>query len=172
MAISPGPIRRIVTGHRGNVATVLIDGAATNVRELPAGFRSTLMWSTDAMPTDISIGEDVEDFGARKLGTQPPPNGSRFTINDLPPGRPGIMHRTESLDYAIILAGEIDMELDDGERVSLNAGDVVIQRGTNHSWINRGTTWARIAFVLLDSKPLGIGHPLPPGTMASEPTRP
>jgi quercetin dioxygenase-like cupin family protein len=164
----PKPVRRIVTGHTGETAIVLSDGPGGYVRELPTGARSTLMWSTDQMPTDISVGTDVEDLGARKLGTQPPPNGSRFNVNDIPPGHPGIMHRTESLDYAIILAGEIDMELDDGQRVSLNAGDVVVQRGTNHSWINRGTGWARIAFVLLDAQPLGIGHPVPPGSMPTD----
>lgn len=87
-------------------------------------------------------------------------------MNELPPGGPGLMHRTESLDYAVILSGEVDMELDEGQRVSLNAGDVVIQRGTNHSWINRGSGWARILFVLIDAKPLGIGHPIPAGVAA------
>lgn len=97
-------------------------------------------------------------------------NGTRFTVNDIPPGHPGGMHRTETLDYALILAGEIDMEVDEGEKVSLNAGDIVIMRGTNHSWINRGTTWARIAFVLIDAKPLGIGHAVPRGIATSKPT--
>jgi quercetin dioxygenase-like cupin family protein len=69
------------------------------------------------------------------------------------------MHRTETLDYALVLSGEVDMELDDST-TSLKAGDVIIQRGTNHSWINRGTEVARIAFILVDAKPLGIGHPV------------
>jgi quercetin dioxygenase-like cupin family protein len=68
------------------------------------------------------------------------------------------MHRTETLDYAIVLVGEVDMEMDDS-KVTLKAGDVVVQRGTNHSWVNRGTEPARIAFVLIDAKPLGIGNP-------------
>ncbi len=72
---------------------------------------------------------------------------------------PGVMHRTETVDYCIILAGEIDMDMDDST-VHLKAGDVVIQRGTNHSWINRGSEPARIAFVLVDATPLGIGHPV------------
>jgi quercetin dioxygenase-like cupin family protein len=117
------------------------------------------MWVTEEMPADISIGEDIEDMGARILGTPPPRNGTRFTINDIPPGRPGRMHRTETIDYAIVLAGELDMEMDDST-ITLKAGDVVIQRGTNHAWVNRGTRPARIAFVLVDAKPLGIGHPI------------
>jgi quercetin dioxygenase-like cupin family protein len=160
MASDLPPIRRIVTGHDADgVAKVLIDGPASNVRSSRPGSASTLIWSTDETPADIAIGEDVEDLGARKLGTAPPANGTRFTINDIPPGRPGLMHRTETLDYAIVLAGEIDMEMDNSTTVTLKTGDVVVQRGTNHSWINRGTKPARVAFVLIDAKPLGIGNP-------------
>ena len=155
------PIRRVVTGHDANgVAKVIIEGPATNVKSSRPGSVSRLMWITEEMPTDISIGEDIEDMGARILGTPPPVNGTRFAINDIPPGKPGRMHRTETIDYAIVLAGEIDMEMDKST-VKLKAGDVVIQRGTNHSWVNRGTEPARIAFVLIDAQPLGIGHPLP-----------
>jgi mannose-6-phosphate isomerase-like protein (cupin superfamily) len=155
------PIRRIVTGHdKNNVAKVLMDGPASNHRESRPGSRSTLIWSSDGTPADIAIGEGIEDRGARKLGTAPPENGTRFTINEIPPGRPGRMHRTETLDYAIVLSGEIDMEMDDGATVKLKAGDVVVQRGTHHAWINRGSVPARIAFILIDAKPLGIGHPV------------
>jgi quercetin dioxygenase-like cupin family protein len=159
MAPNLPPTRRIVTGHdANNVAKVIFDGPATNIRSSNPGSASSLMWVTDEMPADMSIGEDIEDMGARILGTPPPANGTRFTINDIPPGRHGRMHRTETVDYAIILAGEIDMEMDDST-VTLKAGDVVIQRGTNHAWINRGMQPVRIAFVLIDAKPLGIGQP-------------
>lgn len=154
------PIRRVVTGHDANgVARVLIDGPATNVRSSRPGSASTLIWSSDEMPVDIAIGENAEDYGARVLGTAPPENGTRFTINDIPPGRPGLMHRTETLDYAIVLVGEVDMVMDNEATVTLKTGDVVVQRGTNHSWVNRGNAPARIAFVLLDAKPLRIGTP-------------
>ena len=153
------PIRRVVTGHdANNVAKVLIDGPATN-NAAGLGRARVLVWCTDQAPCDISIGEGIEDMGARKLGTAPPPSGTRFTINDFPPGATGAMHRTETVDYCLILAGEIDMVMDDST-IHLKAGDVVIQRGTNHAWINRGTEPARIAFVLVDAKPLGIGHPI------------
>ncbi len=154
------PVRRVVTGHdANNVAKVIIDGPATNQRQSRPGGVSTLLWSTDGIPADISVGEDIEDMGARMLGTPPPANGTRFTINEILPGRPGRMHRTETVDYAIILSGEIDMDMDDST-VKLKAGDVVIQRGTNHSWVNRGSETARIAFILIDAKPLGIGQPI------------
>jgi quercetin dioxygenase-like cupin family protein len=152
------PVRRVVTGHDArHVAGVLLDGSATNAKYPGAGIVSTLMWSTDRMPADIAIGTDVEDMGARVLGTAPPPNGTRFAVLDFPPGNPPIMHRTETLDYVVVLSGEIDMDMD-ASTVRLKAGDVLIQRGTNHSWVNRGTERARIAVVLMDAKPLGIGH--------------
>ena len=70
------------------------------------------------------------------------------------------MHRTETIDYVIVMSGEIDMEMDNST-VKLKAGDVMVQRGTNHAWINRGSVPARVAFVLVDAKPLGIGKPIP-----------
>jgi quercetin dioxygenase-like cupin family protein len=108
------------------------------------------------------VGENVEDMGARMLGTPPPPNGTRFTVNDIPPGRTGPMHRTETIDYVIVLSGEIEMEMDDST-IKLKAGDVLVQRGTNHAWINRGPKSARVAFILIDAKPLGIGSPVTGG---------
>ncbi|HEV8014064.1 MAG TPA: cupin domain-containing protein, partial [Stellaceae bacterium] len=92
-------------------------------------------------------------------GTAPPPNGNRFCVIDFPANSPGRMHRTETLDYVLVLAGEIDMDMDDST-VHLKAGDILIQRGTNHSWVNRGDKPARLAFVLIDGEPLGIGHPV------------
>jgi quercetin dioxygenase-like cupin family protein len=153
-------IRRIVTGHdRNQVAKILIDGPATNRRTRNTGSVSTLIWCTDRTPADIRAGENIEDMGARLLGTPPPRNGTRFTVNDIPPGRTGPMHRTETIDYVIVLTGEIDMETDDST-IRLKAGDVLVQRGTNHAWVNRGSEPARVAFILIDATPLGIGNPV------------
>jgi quercetin dioxygenase-like cupin family protein len=160
MSSEQKPIRRIVTGHDANgVAKVLIDELTANARDIGRGSVSTLLWCSDAMPADIATGERVEDMGARTLGTPPPPNGTRFALNVWPPGVSGIMHRTETLDYVIILDGELDMELDDSV-VKLKAGDIVVQRGTNHNWVNRGTVPARFAIVLVDAEPLGFGNPV------------
>ncbi|HEY2134650.1 MAG TPA: cupin domain-containing protein [Xanthobacteraceae bacterium] len=154
------PIRRIVTGHAATmVAKAIMDGPATNWKSGSPGTVSTLIWSTDATPADIAVGEPVEDLGARLLGTAPPRNGTRFAVIDFPPGNSGRMHRTETLDYVIVMAGEIDMDMDDST-LRLKAGDVMVQRGTNHAWINRGSERARVAFVLIDADPLGIGHPV------------
>ena len=156
------PIRRVVTGHdQNNVAKVIIDDIATNAKSSRPGQLSTLMWCTDAMPADMPVGENVEDMGARILGTYPPVNGTRFMIAEYPPGNVPRRHRTETIDYIIILSGEIDMELDNGAMVTLKTGDVMIQRGTYHAWINRGPDVCRMAFVLIDAKPLGIGEPVP-----------
>jgi quercetin dioxygenase-like cupin family protein len=81
------------------------------------------------------------------------PNGSMLRIVDIPPGVRSPMHRTSSLDYGLLLSGDVSLELDDGMVTDLHPGDVVVQRGTIHAWINRGKVTARMAFVLLDAKP-------------------
>jgi quercetin dioxygenase-like cupin family protein len=153
------PIRRIITGHdRKNVAKVIRDGEATNAKNPRPGVYSTLMWSTDSMPADIAVGEDVEDMGARILGTAPPENGTRFIVMEFAPGIASEMHRTETIDYIAVLDGEIDMDMDEST-VKLRAGDIMVQRGTHHAWVNRGASPARLAIVLIDATPLGIGRP-------------
>ena len=164
-------IRRIVTGHDGNgVAQVMTDGLATNAKQAGNGAVSTLIWCTDGTPADIPIGDDFEDMGARIVGTQPPPRGSRFAVIEFPPGAPTKMHRTESIDYVICLAGEIDMDMD-RSTVTMKAGDVMVQRGTNHAWVNRSDAPARVAFVLIDANPLGIGAPVKAGENVSGATQ-
>jgi quercetin dioxygenase-like cupin family protein len=152
--------RRVVTGHDSkNVAKVLIDAQAANARVAPEGRTSTLLWCTGETPADIAVGEGIEDMGARKLGTAPPANGSRFAVIEFPPGTTSPMHRTETIDYVVVISGEIDMDMDDSS-VTLRAGDTLVQRGTNHAWANRSKEAARVAFVLIDAQPLHIGHPV------------
>ena len=167
-------IRRVVTGHdESGKAIVLYDGIATNTRHRAfAGTSSTLLWITDGAPADI---EGTADRADRTIATAPPPNGSILRVVDFTPltpqmeavtqedvarelgvahhatpGRHPFEHRTRSIDYAIVLSGEIDMLLDDGS-VHLKQGDILIQQGTNHTWLNRGTEPCRIAFVLIDA---------------------
>ena len=154
------PIRRVVTGHdASNVAKALIDAPATNAKFPQPGLVSTMMWCTDGAPAKIPVGENIEDMGARILGTAPPAKGTRFAVIDFPPGNHAHMHRTETVDYVIVMEGEIEMDMDDST-VKLKAGDVMIQRGTNHAWANRSGKRARVAFVLVDAEPLGIGNPV------------
>ena len=164
------PVRRVVTGHRDGKAVVIYDSAAPNQKlRAASGVVSTLIWVTDESPADIG---GSADRAAREIGVPPPARGTVFRVVDFPPeqgarSREAIlremgvaehaaarhhgMHRTRSVDYALVLEGEIDMLLDDSE-VHLRAGDVLVQQGTNHAWVNRGAVPCRMAFVLIDAK--------------------
>jgi quercetin dioxygenase-like cupin family protein len=143
--------RRIVTGHDANgKATIWLDGDATNHKFPSDKISSTLMWSTDRSPTQLYVDEDE---GSRILGSSPLPNGSRFTMMEFHPGNGAHMHRTDTVDYVICIAGEIDMFVDDTQFVTLRAGDVLIQRGTDHAWANRSDRPCRLAVILLDALP-------------------
>jgi len=164
------PIRRIVTTHDGHgKAVVMSDGPAGNHKWSGGGTVSTLIWSSDEAPAEIG---STEDYGDRIIATQPPANGSRFCVIDFPAGTPGRMHRTDTLDYVVCVAGEIDMEMDDGHSVHMKAGEVMVQQGTNHAWVNDGVEPCRIAFVLIDGTPSadgGLAGPGPVATVAATP---
>jgi len=143
-------IRRVVTGHdKQGRAIVRVDEICRNVISRRPRHQSCLIWSTGSFPADNS--DDV-DGGAREIGTTQP-NGTLFRIVEYGPGVAPRNHRTESIDYAVVLSGEIDMQLD-GTEVHLRAGDVLVQRGTIHNWVNRGTQPCAIAFVLIAAKPV------------------
>jgi naringenin degradation protein FdeH len=165
-------IRRIVTGvNADNQAIIIEDRDAPHTVTRPEmSLEGALLWITDETPVDLSRYDDPTD---RETGVAPPPGGSILRVVDFLPvpdikvdnkaflkamglsheagGRHAFMHRTKSIDYAIVLKGEIDMLLDEGE-VHVRAGDVLIQRGTNHAWVNRGNEPCRIVFVLIDAK--------------------
>ena len=163
MSTLGGPVRRVVTGHDTNdVAKVMFDGPAASFVSPRTGSTIWHLWNSE-VPAEIAVGATFEDRGAREHEIPPPANGSRFAIIDFPAGNTGLVHRTESLDYAIVMAGNIDMDID-GATVSLQAGDVLVQRGTNHAWCNRGKEPARVAFVLIDAQPLGIGRHTEPSS--------
>jgi quercetin dioxygenase-like cupin family protein len=140
--------RRIVTGHdeRG-VSVFASDGPVPVRRTAPDGALFYEIWGTAATPAPI--GADAPDPTAGTLSVPPAPNGTKIRINELPPGVVSPMHRTQSVDYGIVLSGEVVLVLDDSETV-LGAGDVVVQRGTNHRWENRSDQTARMAFILID----------------------
>ncbi|KAF5008018.1 hypothetical protein FDECE_5680 [Fusarium decemcellulare] len=85
-----------------------------------------------------------------------PTSGSTLRVVDFWPGFPAVMHRTGSIDYGIVIEGEIDCVLDNGATKTFRRGDIVIQRGTNHAWKNSGTEIARICFTLLPSAPIKV----------------
>ena len=144
----PSIPRRVVTGHdeRG-VSVFASDGPVPVVRTAPDGALFYEVWGTDAMPAPIGPDEPDPTVGA--LSVPPAPNGTKIRINEFPPGVVSPMHRTQSVDYGIVLSGEMVLVLDDSERV-LRAGDVVVQRGTDHRWENRSDQTARMAFILVD----------------------
>jgi quercetin dioxygenase-like cupin family protein len=139
---------------------VLWDGPSPDSKSSPSGSISNPIWHVPGLPPEIAMGQ-VDDMGVRKGPIAPPAlNKMRFTVTDFPPGYRGDMHRTETLDYVLVLSGKIEMELDD-EAVYLNQGDVVVMRGTNHRWSNKGNSAARVAFILTGAKPIGLGNPIP-----------
>jgi len=149
----PPAIRRFVTGHDANGKAVVVqEGLATNQKSTSDGAGvATTIWTTEGAPADFM---NEEDGGARATGSSPPPNGTRFAHLVMQPGYgPNPVHRTDTLDYNIVLKGTPTMYLDDGVRVELKEGDVVIQRGTNHAWANHSNEPAYMIGVLVDGTP-------------------
>ncbi len=146
-------IRRVVTGHDASGrAVVKIDEIAKNVSSRRPGASSTVIWSTDTFP----VVNDGDDDRSDKVSGTTLENGTVFRVVRYEPGVTPRRHRTDSVDYAVVISGEIDMELD-GETVTLKAGDVLVQRGTVHNWVNRGKEVAVVAFVLVAAKPVTVG---------------
>lgn len=124
------------------------------------GDRFLLGYTTSQYPVDLNKNADIESYASYLK--DPPgiviPGGSVLRIVDIRPGGESPMHRTVSLDYGVVLEGEIELVLDSGETRVMRRGDVSVQRGTNHLWRNRSQTeWGRMLYVLLESKPLEIG---------------
>jgi naringenin degradation protein FdeH len=169
-------IRRVVTAvDASNKAVVLFDSQLT-LKPGGSGNPAANLWITDSSPPGFS---SKEDAAAKPIGLSPPDNGTVIRVVEFPPLDPAkeatmdpnfmmkvvgdhaparglpvkhpLMHRTRTIDYAVILSGEIDMMLDDST-THVKAGDVVIQQATNHAWINHGKQPCRIMFVLMDSK--------------------
>ena len=170
-------IRRVVTGHnKDGVATVIMDGTANCILNRPnrPGVTLTNLWQNTQMPAVMECHDDPVDG---PLVLHPPKNGSVFRIVQFDPenseelasldgkaafaemgagtsivegARHPFMHRTDSVDYAVVMTGQIYMMLDEDEYL-LKAGDVVVQQGTNHAWSNRGSEPCQIAFILTDA---------------------
>jgi hypothetical protein len=173
------PIRRVVTGHDARGTSVILsDGPSPHVLAIPGvpTFGLTNLWVTDRTPADNT---GSADGAARPVTLEPPSGGTIFRVVEFPPDatlagfdrtaafesmgaghamdpsaarHPG-MHRTATVDYAIVLSGEIWALLDEGETL-LRAGDVLVQRGTNHAWSNRGAVPCLVAFILVSARPL------------------
>lgn len=170
-------IRRIVTGHNAQgKSNVTFAGLATNVLDSPAwpGSRVTELWVTEEMPVDNT---GVVDRGARPIRHDPVPGGSIFRVVEIPPeadskidveatfaalgstklptaedsAKHPSMHATDSVDYLVVISGEMYMIMEEGE-ILLRAGDCIVQRGTKHAWCNRGSVPCVMAAILIDAK--------------------
>jgi naringenin degradation protein FdeH len=146
------PIRRVVTGHTAQGRSVVLLDDVTTTHDLGPG-RMTLydLWSIPVVPDQIEgAASDPTDI---PLDFEIPTSGVRVRCSDIPPGdgREPFMHRTESVDIVIIIDGEICMPMDDSE-VVLRTGDVLVQRGTNHGWVNRSDRVCRVLFIIVAAK--------------------
>ncbi len=179
-------VRRVLTGHdQEGKSTIIADGLAPNMKEMPSfpGLALTDLWETTSAPAD---NDGHADAAARPIHLEPPKNGTIFRIVEFPPdssrapnadGREGfkaigaahaqdkhsldpMMHKTSTVDYIIVLKGQIYAVLEKGETL-LRPGDVFIQRGTNHSWSVRGTEPCVIAVVLVNAAPVPSGRKKP-----------
>jgi mannose-6-phosphate isomerase-like protein (cupin superfamily) len=176
VAAKASDIRRVVTGlDADNKAVVMFDSRLA-LQAGPFGLQSTNLWVTNSYPLGFSFKDDTS---AIPVGISPLDNGTKLRVVEFPPLDPAaearmepgglmkavgpvapsrglpvthpLMHRTRSVDYAVVLSGEIDMVLDDSV-VHLKPGDTIVQQATNHAWVNHGTETCRILFVLMDSK--------------------
>lgn len=168
-------LRRVVTALDANNKSVALFNAMVPLKLGGAGEGVATIWVTQKSPADFSWNDDRS---TERKGFSPVRGGTQFLIIDFPPVGPEVdklpmdtmmkvvgadapqrgmppsnplMHRTRTVDYAVIMQGEIDMMLDTGP-VHLKAGDVVVQQATNHAWLNRGKEPCRIAFVMMDSQ--------------------
>jgi mannose-6-phosphate isomerase-like protein (cupin superfamily) len=173
-------VRRVLTGHDADGrSTFLADGIAPNMKEMPSfpGLALTDLWETSGAPASNAGDGDAAD---RPIGLEPPRNGTILRIVEFPPdatrpkdsdGSAGfkaigaghtqdrhsadpMMHKTSTVDYIIVLKGEIYAVMETGEKL-LRAGDILVQRGTNHSWSVRGTEPCIVAAVLVSAQPVG-----------------
>ena len=146
-------VRRVVTGHDSNGRAVdTIDEVSKNITSSRPRATACVIWTTESFPVN-NTGD--ADEGLRKTGTTLK-GGTVFRVIEFAPGVAPRNHRTDSIDYAVVVSGEIDMEIEDSV-IHLNAGDVLVQRGTIHNWVNRGTEPCVMAFVLIDAKPVEVG---------------
>lgn len=151
-----------ITGHSASGrAIVSSDQPATWTPLINDTMAFNVVYTTSSFPPDMNHDADLaahdQIVRADGLGLVNP-NGTVARVVDLGPGTKAVMHRTQSLDYGIVLEGEVELILDEGVTRVMGRGDVAVQRGTNHGWRNTsGTEWARMFFVLQDARKIQIG---------------
>jgi quercetin dioxygenase-like cupin family protein len=147
-------IRRIVTEHDSDGKSVVRSDDLLTPKPIPSGDADfALIWTTQSVPAD----NNTDCVGADRPAGVTLHGGSVIRIVDMLPGGSSPMHRSHSIDYGIIISGQLELDLDGGETVKLSPGDIVVQRGTNHLWRNPSSTEpCRIVFILIEAKPVVI----------------
>lgn len=142
------PVQRVVTGHDAKGRAVFKSEDVSPTRMIPSGDASFLLvWTTTTVPADNNDETDGRDRDAGLTLNQ----GSVIRVVDMLPGKESPMHRTNSIDYGIVLEGEIELELEDGAKKTIRQGGIIVQRGTNHLWRNVTDRVTRIAFILIEA---------------------
>ena len=149
MKRNKGPVRRVVTGHDAAGRAIFASDQCFDPVDIPSGDAAfALIWTAPNLPVDNN---DPVDGRHREAGLTLH-GGSVIRVTDMYPGEQSPFHRTHSLDYGIVLSGELELELDGGARTRLRPGDIVVQRGTIHLWRNPSPTeTCRIVFVLTEA---------------------
>lgn len=162
--LKPSPLYNptlYLTGHDDSGKAIIFRSSKGKADPYPEkDFWATTVYTTAGIPVDLNGNIDVAAFDkvidGGKLGVVKP-NGTVVRFADFAPGSVGFMHRTQSIDFGIVLEGEVDLGLDDGSTTRMTRGDVAVQRSTQHQWNNASKTeWARVLFVLQDAKPLTV----------------
>jgi hypothetical protein len=167
------PLNRYITTHNADGQAIFSDALSEvmPVQGIPDGADFSLAYTSSQFPADLNNDADLNDY--KGYLASPPgitiSTGTVCRIVDMQPGSLSPMHRTVSLDYGVVLDGEVELVLDSGETRLLKRGDVAVQRGTNHAWRNvtpdvvdpvtgKATPqWARMLYVLSPSQPMEIG---------------
>ncbi|OXV07514.1 hypothetical protein Egran_04721 [Elaphomyces granulatus] len=159
----PG-LTHVITGHDPSTGKAIIQETQPAQWEDP--FNNKMMtfnavYATSEFPADLNNDADLNVrnrlLASGKLGLVSP-GGTVCRIVDFCPGLEGLMHRTQSLDYGVVLEGSIELVLDSGESRVMHRGEVTVQRGTMHAWRNPNPTeWARMIFFLQDCQPVIVG---------------
>ncbi|PIG84797.1 cupin domain protein [Aspergillus arachidicola] len=155
------PIKRVITDHDDQGATGFQDRIPEPLewQQLANGARFSLAYGTNEVPVNLSDAKDLDVYGSllKDLPGVTIPGGTVLRVVDMNPGSISPMHRTVSLDYGVVLEGEVELVLDSGATRLLKRGDIAVQRGTNHAWRNASeTNWARMLYVLQEAQPLRI----------------
>ena len=156
---------QVITTHNSSGQAIFSSKVPEEQHELPLPFGGMrIIYASNSAPSDLNSEADIDQYSQIRTAGLPggaicPPGGSAAAIVSLAPGAQSPMHRTVTMDWAVILEGEVDLILDGGETKRLRAGDSVVMRGTMHQWVNRSNDggWARMVAVAQDIVPIEVG---------------